>query len=142
MRIEFVYSWITLSNFCEIPESKLSYCSSFYLQGSHIVSFYTSSSINHLYLTPRSVKLYTIFLNLDSILAPNPNGGLKALSHTLQLLEPLPKSSWITSEKIIRTLCNLIYANISVIHSVTSRRKIELIYIFFFFFPLLFNFIR
>ena len=28
-----------------------------------------------LYVTPKSVKLYIISLQLDSILAPNPNGG-------------------------------------------------------------------
>ena len=31
----------------------------------------------------KSVKLYTIFLHLDSILAPNPQWGLTALPHTV-----------------------------------------------------------
>ena len=70
--IKFVFLQITLSSFSEICESKLSFCWNFCLQGNHKVSVYTSSSTNHLYLTPKSVKLYTIFLHLDSILAPNP----------------------------------------------------------------------
>ena len=47
----------------------------FSLQRNHKVSVYTSSSTNHLYLTPKSTKLYTIFLHLDSILVPNPQWG-------------------------------------------------------------------
>ena len=69
--IKFVFSWITLTSFCEIHESTLSFCWNFCLQGNQKVSVYTSSSTNRLYLTPESIKLYTIFLQLDSILAPN-----------------------------------------------------------------------
>ena len=47
----------------------------FCLQGNHKVSVYSSSLTIHLDLTPKSVKLYTIFLHLDSILAPNPQWG-------------------------------------------------------------------
>ena len=85
LQIEFVFSRITLSSFCEIRESELPFCWNFCLQGNHRVSVYTSSSTNGLYLTPKSVKLYTIFLHLDSILAQNPQwggGGFTALSHT------------------------------------------------------------
>ena len=67
-----VFLRITLSSFCEISESKLSFCWNFCLQGNQKVSVYTYSSTNRLYLTPKSVKLYTICLRLDSILAPNP----------------------------------------------------------------------
>ena len=48
-----------------------------------------SNSTNRLYLTPKSVKLYTNVLHLDSFLAPNPQwgegegGGLKALPKEL-----------------------------------------------------------
>ena len=104
LRIEFGFSWITLSSFCEIRESKLSFSWNFCLQGNHKVSVYTSSSKNRLYLTPKSVKLNTIFLHLDNILTPNPLWGAYSAPPTLQLLELLPKSSRITSEKKIRTL--------------------------------------
>ena len=63
-----------------------------------------SSSTNRLYLTPKSVKLYTIFLHLDSILAPNPQWGLTALPPYPLTLQLLPKPSRIASEKIIWTL--------------------------------------
>ena len=66
-----VFLRITLSSFCEICESKLSFCRNFCLQGNQ-VSVYTSSSTNRLYIAPKSVKLYTIFLHVDSILAQNP----------------------------------------------------------------------
>ena len=105
LRIEFIYSILsiiyTLRSFCEICESKFSYFQNFCLQGNHKVSAYTSSSKNSLYLTPKSIKMYTIFLNSDSILVQTPNWRLTSLLHTLQLLERLPKSLWITSEKII-----------------------------------------
>ena len=81
-----VFSWITLSGFCEIHESKLSFCWKFCLQGNHKVFVYTSSSTNHLYLTPKSVKLHTIFWHLNSILAQNPQWGLIAL--------PIPSNCW------------------------------------------------
>ena len=45
------------------------------------------SSTNHLYLTPKSVKLYTIFLHLDSILTTGPQ--LEDLKHS-----PIPCNCW------------------------------------------------
>ena len=57
-------------------------------------------------VTPNSVKLYTIFLHLDSILAPNPQcGSLQSscIPHSFWK-ELLSKFLWITSEKIIQTL--------------------------------------
>ena len=65
-----------------------------------------------LYVTPKRVKLYTIFLCSDSILdkvlggfGPKPSmGELTALPHTPYLLELITKFLQIISEKIIRTL--------------------------------------
>ena len=70
LQIEFVFLQITLSSFCEIRKLKLSFFWNFCLQGNQKVSVYTSSLTNHL-----NVKLYTIFLHLQSILAPNPQWG-------------------------------------------------------------------
>ena len=76
----------------------------------------------HLYRTTKSVKLYIIFLRLDSILAKIFGGfapelplrELTALPHTPYLLELIIKFLQITSEKIIRTLCyyNLKYSQL------------------------------
>ena len=77
-----VFSRITLSGFYEIHELKLSFCWNFCLQGNHKVFVYTSSST----LPPKSVKLYTIFWQLNGILAPNPQWGLTAL--------PIPSDYW------------------------------------------------
>ena len=50
------------------------------------------------------LNLYTIFLHLDSTLVPTPMGELAALFYTPYLLKLLTIFSWITSEKIIRSL--------------------------------------
>ena len=50
------------------------------------------------------LNLYTIFLHLDSILVPTPMGELAALFYTPYLLKLLTIFSWITSEKIIRSM--------------------------------------
>ena len=42
-----VFSWITLSGFCEIHESKLSFCWKFCLQGNHKVSVYIAYILLH-----------------------------------------------------------------------------------------------
>ena len=59
--------------FCEMHKLKLAFCYNFCFQGNHKVSVYTSNLTIYLYLTLKSVKLYTIFLHLDSILALSPN---------------------------------------------------------------------
>ena len=52
------------------------------------------------YLTPKSVKLYTIFLHLDSILAPNPNqSGEGGLQHS-----PIPSNCWNFSLNLSESL--------------------------------------
>ena len=67
----FVISHITLSNF--LWNSWI--LRNFYLQENHKESSYTSSLTIRLYLTSKIVKLYTIFLHLDNILASNPQWG-------------------------------------------------------------------
>ena len=60
------------------------------------------------YLTPKSDKLYAVFLQLDNILValyPNPKwGNLTVLPHTSWLLELVTKLSQIIFKKIIRIL--------------------------------------
>ena len=69
------------------------------------------------YLAPKSVKLYTIFLHFNSILAKifggfsskpplqlSPISPSTVLPHIPKLLELVSKFSWITYEMIIRTL--------------------------------------
>ena len=72
-RIGFVFSRITLGNFLWNPQIRtfllLELLSSAKPQ-SFCLHFKLSTIC--LYLTPKSVKLYTIFLLLDSILVPNP----------------------------------------------------------------------
>ena len=72
-----------------------------------IVKFiYTSSSTICLYLTSKSVKLYTLYsiLTLNSQWGMGGGGDLTTLPHTPWLLELLTNFSTITSEKIIQTL--------------------------------------
>ena len=64
-------------------KSKFSFCWNFCVQGNHKVSVYTQAQQIVYILLQKELKLYTIFLHLDSILAPNLNGGLKALPHTI-----------------------------------------------------------
>ena len=52
----------------------------------------------------KMLNLYTIFLHLHSILVPTPMAELAALFYTPYLLKLLTIFSWITSEKIIRSL--------------------------------------
>ena len=87
------------------------------------VFVYTSSSTNRLYLPPKSVKLYTIFWQLNGILAPNPQWGLTALPIPSNYWKLLPKSLPITSEKIIRTLHA---ARSTLPNPVTIRRYLKL----------------
>ena len=69
-----------------------------------------------LYITLKRIKLHTILLHLDSILAkisggfaPKPSlRELATLPHTSQLSELVTNFSWITSEKIIQTLNHII----------------------------------
>ena len=62
LRIGFVFLRITLSNFCEICESKLSLCKNFSLHENNQVSVYTSILTIRLCLTPKRVKLYYLIL--------------------------------------------------------------------------------
>ena len=57
--------------FCEIPKSKRSLCQNLCLQENPQASVYTSSSTICLYLTPKTVKLYTFFFHLHRNLVPN-----------------------------------------------------------------------
>ena len=74
----------------------------------HKVFVYILSSIIRSYFNTKNVKLYTIFLHLDSLLAPNPQWGeLIALFHTpccwnysLNICD--------ISKKIIRTLISIL----------------------------------
>ena len=59
---------------------------------SYSYKFYTSSLTIRLYLTPKSGKLYTIFLYLDNILATNPQWGKLQSS-------PISPSCWNFSTK-------------------------------------------
>ena len=70
----------------------------------HEVSIYTSRSTIHLYLTLKSVRLYIILLDLYTILAKIFGGFAPKRAITPYLLELITKFSWISSEKIIRTL--------------------------------------
>ena len=56
-------------------EAGTSLFSRFCVQGNHEVSVYTASSTVCLDLIPKSGRLCTLFLHLDSILAPNPQWG-------------------------------------------------------------------
>ena len=63
--------------------------------------------IIRLYMTPKSVKLSCIFLDLDSILAEIFGGHTPSYSLAVELVT---KFLWITSEKIVRSLvCAVTY---------------------------------
>ena len=83
LQIEFIISRITLSTFCEIRESKLSFCWNFCLQGNQKVSVYTQAQqIAYIFL--QEVLNCTLLSCIWIAFWPQtPNGGLKALPHTL-----------------------------------------------------------
>ena len=83
LQIEFVFSQITLSSFCETCKSKLSFCWNFCLQGNHKVSVYTQAR-QIAYILLQKVLNCTLFSCIWIAFWPQtPNGGFKALPHIL-----------------------------------------------------------
>ena len=79
-KLQFVFSWITLSSFCEICESKLSLCWNFCLQGNHKVSVYT-------YILLQKVLNCTWFSCIwIAFWLETPNGSLQRF--------PIPSNCW------------------------------------------------
>ena len=83
LQIESVFSQITLSSFCETRKSKLFFCWNFCLQGNHKVSVYTQAQ-QIAYILLQKVLNCTLFSCIWIAFWPQtPNGGFKALPHTL-----------------------------------------------------------
>ena len=72
-----------------------------FLSSRKSASVYISCTTIHLYLTTKSVTLYTIFQHFGP---RTPMGELTVFPHTHQLLELRTYYSRITSDKIIRVL--------------------------------------
>ena len=69
-----------------------------------------SNSTNHLYVTPKCVKLYTIFLHLDSILATNPQWGAYS-AYPYPLLHTLKPCFTYPVYQLIPIICQYIITN-------------------------------
>ena len=106
-RINFVFSRITLSNSLWNSRMKTFLLLEFFSSGK-LWSFYLHFKLdNLLYLTPKSVKLYNIFLHFVAFSSQISNGwAYSTPSYPLDFgttLKRLAKFLWINSEKIIRT---------------------------------------